>query len=75
MGCNCKKIIGDVVKGITQKIPKAISSGYATSDVIANRRSVCDQCEFNKANFCSECSCFVPLKTTFNDSPCPLNKW
>jgi hypothetical protein len=75
MGCSCSKVVKDVVKGITVSIPKAVISGYATSDVIANRRSICETCEFNKGNFCVECSCFIPLKTTFQDSPCPKQKW
>lgn len=70
-------ILSNIVKGVTSSLPKAIISGYAPSNIISNRREICSTCEFNKANFCSECSCFIPLKTTFRDSACPLipPKW
>lgn len=74
MGCGCKTI-KNIVKGVTVSIPKAVISGYATSDVISNRRSICEGCPANKDGTCIECSCVIVLKTVFNDVQCPLNKW
>jgi hypothetical protein len=74
MGCGCKTI-KNIVKGVTVSIPKAVISGYATSDVIANRREICDVCPSNKGGICSECSCVIVVKTGFKDVQCPLNKW
>ena len=75
MGCNCSKVIKNVVKGISVSIPRAVVSGNAPSDVIANRREICEGCPSNKEGICSECSCIILLKTVFNGSDCPLKKW
>lgn len=74
MGCGCKTV-KNVVKGIAVSIPKAVISGQARSEVIADRRSICESCPSNKGGVCSECSCLIVLKTVFNDVQCPLNKW
>lgn len=75
MGCSCKQTVKNVVNGITKDIPKAIVSGYASSDIIDKRRTICDGCPSNKHGVCIECSCVVTFKTTFNNVQCPLNKW
>lgn len=47
-----------------------------TLDVLNNRVQVCKQCEhITKAFLCNMCKCFIPIKATFKDSKCPLNKW
>ena len=40
-----------------------------------DRMNICKQCEFLKFNFCSQCHCFMPLKTRFLKFKCPVDKW
>lgn len=41
------------------------------------RLEVCQECDkyIKLARICSECKCFMPLKTRFKLSKCPLEKW
>ena len=40
------------------------------------RLSVCESCEkLGKMHLCSECHCYMPLKTKFAIFHCPLKKW
>lgn len=40
------------------------------------RNSICKTCDrLTIIKVCRECSCFMPLKTYFKFSKCPLNKW
>ena len=41
-----------------------------------SRMSLCRSCEhFTKMQICNKCACFMPLKTWFKISKCPLEKW
>jgi hypothetical protein len=49
---------------------------YAPVEVIARRYKICEECDkFLKSKQCSECGCFMPLKTRLNMAQCPLGKW
>lgn len=41
------------------------------------RLKVCNTCNsYNKVvKVCSECYCFMPIKSMFKDVKCPLGKW
>jgi len=40
------------------------------------RLSICESCEnFSKLHLCSECHCYMPLKTKFVIFNCPIKKW
>lgn len=40
------------------------------------RMATCRACDkLTQLNFCSECNCFMPLKTRLKGSSCPINKW
>jgi hypothetical protein len=39
------------------------------------RLKICGECPNLKANFCTECGCFMPLKTTLQNATCPIHKW
>ena len=48
--------------------------GYIDPTVI-KRRKICKKCLSNNQNFCAECGCYIPAKTTVKDEECKLNKW
>ena len=41
------------------------------------RLQICQECDkyIKLAKICRECKCFMPLKTRFRSSTCPLEKW
>ena len=46
-------------------------------EVAKQRMSICETCpEYRPAIYvCSQCGCFMLLKTKFEFSRCPLGKW
>jgi hypothetical protein len=49
---------------------------YAPVEVIARRMKTCEDCDkYLATKQCSECGCFMPLKTRLQHAVCPLNKW
>ena len=63
-----------------ESVYKSISS--LASDVVANeelhkqRYDICSNCDkLSSIKFCSECGCYMPVKTKFKIFKCPLNKW
>jgi len=48
-----------------------------TQETVQQRLDACNACEnFNKdTTRCSECGCFMRLKTQLKTSTCPLGKW
>lgn len=45
--------------------------------VRTERMSMCKSCEKFRTTTktCSECNCFMPIKTTLATAGCPLGKW
>jgi hypothetical protein len=39
------------------------------------RIKICRECEHYKAFICSQCGCFMPLKTKLKGAECPKQKW
>lgn len=56
---------------------KWILSGMemASSEVVAQRLSLCKACEFYIGERCSRCGCQMRVKTTLATSSCPVGKW
>lgn len=52
-----------------------------TEDVFVNesqkleRYSICDSCDKNENDTCSECACPLPVITNMKFKECPLGKW
>jgi hypothetical protein len=42
-----------------------------------HRMSICKSCDFLRTTLqtCEKCGCFMPAKTSFSNSSCPVNKW
>jgi hypothetical protein len=77
-GCGgCQKAIHGAV-GLTKA---ALGIGYASPDVIAQRRATCAQCEHamgdirNIMTRCAICDCFLAAKTKLASEKCPIGKW
>ncbi len=45
--------------------------------IAAERLAICERCDRYKADTtqCEICQCFMPIKTTFANVKCPLDKW
>jgi len=39
------------------------------------RLAICRTCEHYKMFVCTQCGCFMPAKTRFKWTECPLKKW
>jgi hypothetical protein len=41
-----------------------------------HRMTICRTCnQFTSLQFCNECSCFMPIKTTLPWVKCPVGRW
>ena len=48
----------------------------ADSDIIKDRIDHCKNCEFLTKKFrCTQCGCFMKVKTLLAHSKCPIGKW
>lgn len=52
-------------------------SDFSTPELIAQRLSVCNSCEFVSINkdSCTQCSCLLASRTKYVESFCPIGKW
>ena len=50
---------------------------FASKETTDNRISICEECpRLIKLTYtCSKCGCFMKVKTKFEQSKCPLEKW
>lgn len=48
---------------------------YVTREVRTERIEICKPCDQLTGNKCSQCGCFVSLKTWLPAEQCPLDKW
>lgn len=47
-----------------------------SSEIRQERIHICNNCEnLSKIKTCSQCGCFMPLKTWLKSSKCPIDKW
>lgn len=52
--------------------------GYvrADRDIVADRVMNCRDCEFITPKFrCTQCGCFMKVKTLIANAKCPIGKW
>lgn len=57
-------------QNLQNSVPKA------SEEVQKERMSICRSCEnFDHTGHCGLCNCFMEIKTTFEASTCPDNKW
>ena len=47
----------------------------ADSGVIAERRAICNTCEYMTNNRCGKCGCWLQYKTALRAEKCPIEKW
>jgi hypothetical protein len=50
---------------------------WAEETLAQSRYNVCKSCDrfISLTRLCRECGCFMPLKTKFQETVCPLKKW
>jgi hypothetical protein len=48
---------------------------FADENTVQSRRIVCGPCVYRDQMQCTECGCFVKLKTLFTFEQCPKGKW
>jgi hypothetical protein len=87
MACNCNKttitslplnMIDKAVHGVAGIVKSRLGIGLARSNVIADRRDICNNCDKvtkGLINTCSLCSCVISEKTRLAEEKCPLGKW
>lgn len=48
----------------------------ADEDIVQDRLDICKSCEFLTSKFrCTQCGCFMKLKTKLAPMKCPVGKW
>ena len=52
-------------------------SEYVPPKILKTRRDICKSCKYYKKMFsiCGKCGCYMPLKTKYGSSFCPIGKW
>jgi predicted Zn-ribbon and HTH transcriptional regulator len=70
-----KNLGSDIIKNI-----KSVASGNplnVPNDVLNNRKSICNSCEFYDKirERCLKCGCNMAVKTYLKASTCPIGKW
>jgi|LauGreDrversion4_2_1035121.scaffolds.fasta_scaffold1906745_2 hypothetical protein len=51
------------------------SEHFSSLPIFKQRMEVCKSCDNLKLNFCSKCHCYMPIKTRFKISRCPIGLW
>jgi hypothetical protein len=56
---------------------KHIKTGMKTvpEEVKKERLDICNSCEYYKENRCTQCGCYMNIKTEWAEQECPLKKW
>jgi hypothetical protein len=64
------------VLNLTKDLTNNLINGFKTSEELKkDRLQICEGCEFYKEKRCTQCGCFMELKTLLTSSACPLGKW
>lgn len=64
---------GDKAEKLVTKLQDDL---VVSEDIHKQRLDICKACEnLNKFNLCTQCYCYMPLKTKFKVFSCPLEKW
>ena len=68
-----KNNFGDKVANSISKLKDEV---VADDQTHKERYDICNNCDkLNSMKFCSECGCYMPIKTKFKIFHCPLQKW
>lgn len=62
-----------MLRGVLKAIKRF--SGFAASELAAERLNVCRKCPFYRFGKCQICGCFLRAKTALESEKCPLGKW
>jgi Family of unknown function (DUF6171) len=60
------KIVGNAFSG---------NKTVVSDDVRESRWSICLECPMLQNNRCTQCGCFMKVKTALQTSKCPIDKW
>lgn len=53
-----------------------MNNPFVTDQQQEERLAICESCEhYTSLKFCSQCNCFMPVKTKLAGKKCPLEKW
>jgi hypothetical protein len=63
------------IKGAVKLVKSELNIGISSPEVVANRRTVCEECDQWDHGRCRECGCFTYAKTKLTNERCPLGKW
>ena len=75
-----KKSPRELMSGLAKTAMQGVKNGRVSKEVRAARWETCQECPAFRQNDkrCSECGCFMEVKTWFGGDPdllCPLKKW
>lgn len=70
MGKNLLTTAVDVVKGAVSGDNVALTGEEANT-----RLDICKSCEFYVSERCTQCGCFMAVKTYLKAANCPVGKW
>lgn len=48
---------------------------YVSNDKQIERMNICQKCEHFDHGRCSQCGCFLAIKTGWASEKCPIDKW
>lgn len=70
MGKNLLNTAANVVKGV------AAGESLSVTDEQANKRlEICKSCEYYVGERCTQCGCYMSVKTHIRAANCPVGKW
>lgn len=78
---DCKDCTWGVVKNAASAgiriVSKAIegSTLFVSKEIVEQRRSICDGCEFKSSLRCKLCGCFIEAKIKLTTEQCPNGAW
>jgi hypothetical protein len=67
------QLLKNVAKAALEHV--ATGAARASDETINARLDLCAECDQRRDNRCSVCGCFVEVKATWREQPCPLGKW
>lgn len=60
------------IRTMTDRLKKLV---IHDQEVINNRRSICNECEYRLGTNCLKCGCLIFAKTKISTQRCPVGKW
>lgn len=75
--CTWTEVVNNAASA-TMRVVKQVVNGstiFATSELTAFRRSICDGCEYKESLRCKACGCFIEAKTKLVTESCPKGAW